>query len=121
MINNSRIVSPLATDLLSIYAVALKQNSNNSSLAKVSASSVEGDFNVTTNSAVSFLDEPAKSITLGTSVTAATIFFVPAFSYEGIKKTGAELTISGSVDADGSTLYKAVLDSGTVTITKEGL
>jgi hypothetical protein len=49
------------------------------------------------------------------------VYFVPAYDFAGFAKTGATITESGDVDADGHTLYKAVLSSGTVTYTKVGL
>lgn len=121
MINNNRIVPPQATDLMSLYGVILKQNSNNSSLAKAEASDAEGNFSISTNSATLLLNEPAKTIDFTAAVSAATVFFVPALDYKGFTISGADATVSGTVEADGSTLYKAVLSSSTVTITKEGL
>ena len=126
MINESRIVSPIATDLLSLYGVILAQNSNNSGLAKLAASSA-GVFKITTNSAVLLANEPAKTIdfdTTASSVTAGTVYFVPAYDYEGFTIDGVkEDPADGSVDVekDGASLYKAVLATGAITITKVGL
>ena len=123
MINESRIVSPIATDLLSLYGVILAQNSNNSGLAKLAASSA-GVFKITTNSAVLLANEPAKTIDFDTSVTAGTVYFVPAYDYEGFTIDGVkEDPAAGSVDVekDGASLYKAVLATGAITITKVGL
>lgn len=119
MINSDRIVPVQATDLISLYAVILKQDSNNSSMAKASASDVEGDFTISTG--VKLCDQPLKSCNI--TGASATIYFVADYKYEGFYLSGVfEEPQSGSADvvADGS-LYKAVLSSGDITITKVGL
>ena len=125
MINNKRIVPVQATDLISLYAVILKQDTtNNSTLAKVDAANAEGDFAITSASTPLLCSEPAKSIDLAAAVTAATIYFVPTYDFVGFSLAGvAEEPAGGSVDivADGNTLYKAVLSSGDITVTKVGL
>lgn len=124
MINKDRIVPVQATDLITLYAVILKQDSNNSTLAKVNAKNAEGDFAITAASTPLLCSEPAKSIDLAAAVTAATIYFVPTYDFAGFSLAGvAEEPASGSVDieADGNTLYKAVLSSGDITVTKVGL
>ena len=125
MINANRIVPVQATDLITLYAVILKQDTtNNSTLAKVDAKNAEGDFAITSASTPLLCSEPAKSIDLAVAVTSATVYFVPAYSYKGFSLAGvAEEPASGSVDveADGATLYKAVLSSGDITITKVGI
>lgn len=120
MINSDRIVPVQATDLISLYAVVLAQDSNNSSMAKASASDVEGDFTISTTG-VKLCDQPLKSCNI--TAASATIYFVADYAYEGFFLSGvAEEPQSGSADvvADGS-LYKAVLSSGDITITKVGL
>lgn len=114
MINADRIVPVMATDLITLYGVILKMDSNNSSLAKLNANGI-GNFTVTSGSAPLLATEPVKTLTFADTVSAATVYFVPDYDYEKI--TGS----TGDVDADGNTLYKAVLSSGTVTITKVGL
>lgn len=119
MINSDRIVPVQATDLISLYAVILAQDSNNSSMAKASASDVEGDFTISTG--VKLCDQPLKSCNI--TGASATIYFVADYKYEGFYLSGVfEEPQSGSADvvADGS-LYKAVLSSGDITITKVGL
>lgn len=126
MINNNRIVPITQVDLISMYGLILLQNSNFSSLAKLAANTVAGDFQIKTNSAVLIADQPVKSVDIDattSSVSAATLFFVPAYDYEGFTVDGAEATIADNdvvVEADGHTLYKAVFGSSTVTITKVG-
>lgn len=125
MINKDRIVPVMATDLISLYGVILLQDSNNSGLAKLSADAI-GEFQVKTNSAKLLAAEPVKKLDFDattSSVTAGTVYFVAAYDYEGFSIDGVSATpASGSVnvEADGCTLYKAVLASGDITITKVG-
>ena len=122
MINKDRIVPVQATDLISLYGVILLQNSNNSSLEALDAEDI-GEFQIKANSKVYLADEPVKSIDIdatASSVSASTIFFVPAYDYVGCTIDGAAVTPTGSVVADGNTLYKAVLATGAITITKQG-
>lgn len=122
MINTDRIVPVTKTDLLDLYSVILLQNSNNSSLAKLT-DGIEGNYAVSTASATYLADQPVKSVTFGAAITACNFFFVAADDYAGFSKTGATLTVTnptGGVKADGS-LYKAVLSTNALTITKVGL
>lgn len=124
MINSDRIVPVTATDLITLYGLILKQDTtNNSSLAALNPLNIEGDFKVTSGSAPLLASQPAKSIDIdatASSVTSATIYFVPAYDYKGFTIDGVAITPTGTVTADGSTLYKAVLATGAVTITKAG-
>lgn len=124
MINSDRIVPVTATDLITLYGLILKQDTtNNSTLAALNPLDVEGNFKVTSGSAPLLASQPVKSIDIdatASSVTAATIYFVPAYDYKGFTIDGVAITPTGTVTADGSTLYKAVLATGAVTITKAG-
>ena len=123
MINENRIVPVQKIDLISLYGLILKQDSNNSSLAKLAANTIDGDFQIKTNSAVLIADQPAKVIdfdSTASSVTAGTVYFVPSFDYEGFTINGVAVVPTGDVVADGFSLYKAVLSSGAITITKVG-
>lgn len=123
MINTDRIVPVTAQDLISLYAIILVQNSNNSTLAKLDAEDVAGDFQIKSGSAPLIASEPVKTCDIdatASSVSAATLYFVPAYDYVGFTIDGVKVTPTGSVDADGRTLYKAVLSSGAITITKVG-
>lgn len=124
MINSDRIVPVSAIDLITLYGLILKQDTtNNSTLAALNALNVEGDFKITSGSAPLLASQPAKSIDIdatASSVTAATIYFVPAYDYQGFTIDGSAITPTGTVNADGRTLYKAVLATGAVTITKAG-
>lgn len=123
MINKDRIVPVQATDLLSLYGLILKMDSNNATLAKLDALDVDGNFKVTSGSAPLLCSQPAETIDIdatASSVSSATIYFVPAYDYKGFTIDGSAVTPTGSVDADGVTLYKAALSSGAITITKIG-
>ena len=123
MINENRIVPVSATDLITLYGVILAQDSNNSGLTKLAADAI-GEFQVKTNSKIYLANEPVKKLdfdSTASSVTAGTVYFVPAYDYVGFTIDGVEEVPSGSVVADGRTLYKAVLSSGDITITKIGL
>lgn len=122
MINTDRIVPVTATDLITLYGLILLQASANSGLAKLEADGI-GEFQVKSGSAPLLAAEPAKKIDIDateSSVSAATIYFVPAFDYKGFSIDGADITPTGDVVADGRTLYKATLASGAVTIVKAG-
>lgn len=125
MINSNRIVPVQAIDLISLYGLILLQDSNNSGLAKLDAYEI-AKFQVKTNSAKLIASEPVKSLDFdatASSVSAGTVYFVPAHDYEGVSIDGTVVTPadgSAEVDPDGKTLYKAVLATGAVTITKIG-
>lgn len=120
MINANRIVPIEKVDLITMYGLILKQASANATLAKVSAKNVEGDFEITAAATPLIADEPVKTVNFASGVTAATLYFVPAYDYEGFTLNGVAVTPTGDVERDGRTLYKAVLASGAVTITKAG-
>lgn len=121
MINNDRIVPITACDLISMYGLILKQASGNSALAALEAASVDGQFEVASGAgSLLIANEPVKTIDFATGYTAGTVYFVPAYDYAGFSINGAAVTPTGDVEADGRTLYKAVLASSAVTITKVG-
>lgn len=123
MINKDRIVPVTKTDLLSLYSVVLKQDSGNSSLAALAASNSTGEFAVATNSKIYLAAEPVKAVNFGSGITACTLYFLAALDYAGFTKTSATLTITKpdeGILTDG-TLYKAVLSTNALTITKVGL
>ena len=117
MINNDRIVSVTAIDLLTNYSVIL--NAAGEELQKLDPVET-GTFVMTEASGKMFLSEPVKTLDFGSNA-AATFYFVPAFDFEGFRKGGIELTVSGDMTADARTLYKGVLSGDTVTVTPVGL
>lgn len=123
MINNERIVPVQAIDLISLYGLILKQDTtNNSSLAALAATN-PGEFDVKSASTPLIAAEPVKTLDIdatASSISAATIYFVPAYDYAGFSIDGVKVTPTGTVVPDGRTLYKAVLATGAITITKAG-
>lgn len=121
MINNDRIVPVQATDLISLYSAILV--AANVSVSKLAADEM-GVFQIKTNSATYLANEPAVTIDFDattSSVSAGTVYFVPAYDYKGFTIDGAAVVPTGDVVADGKSLYKAVLATGAITITKVGL
>lgn len=117
MINTNRIVPIEKVDYLTLVSQVLD-------IAQVSATKLAGAngvFAQDTNSATVICDEPIKSLNFGSSVTAATVYFVPDYDYAGFTKTGATLTITGTVDTQGVQLYEATLSTNALTIAKVGL
>ena len=123
MINTDRIVPVQATDLISLYGLILLQDSNNSGLTALDADEI-GEFQIKSGSAPLIADEPAKVIDIdatASSVSACTVYFVPAYDYKGFTVDGSAVVTAGAtVNADGRTLYKASLSSSTITIAKVG-
>lgn len=123
MINSDRIVPVTATDLISLYGLILKQDSNNSALVALDATN-PGEFEVTSASGSLVLaDEPVASLDIASGVSSVKIYFVPAYDYKGFTVNGSAATIaagSDAVSADGRTLYSATLASGAITIAKVG-
>ena len=118
MINNDRIVPITKTDLLTNYGTMLKIA--NVSVTALNVVDTAGDFEQATNSATVICSEPVKALNFGSSVTAATVYFVPAYDYKGFTKDSATLTVTGDVVADGATLYTATLSTNALTIAKVG-
>lgn len=123
MINNDRIVPITTVDLISMYGLILAAAAaaaSGTAPTALNATDTAGDFAQSTNSATVLASEPVKTLNFGSSVTAATVYFVPAYDYAGFTKTGASLTVTGDVAADGRTLYKATLSTNALTIAKVG-
>mgnify|MGYP003303473231 CR=1 FL=1 len=121
MINTNRVVPIQAVDLISMYGLILQQN--NSTLAAVSSNTVEGDFNITSASTPLILNEPVNSVNIASGVSSATIYFVAGYNYQGFTVNNVAATVADNdveVNPDGKTLYKAVLSTGTITITQVG-
>lgn len=121
MINKDRIVPIKKIDFLSLVGVIL--GIGGTSYDILASADVEGTFEVTGSGAAGTLvaNQPVKTLDFKSGVTSGTVYFVPAYDYAGITVAGAAATYaSGSVEsvqADGITLYKAVLGSGEVTLT----
>lgn len=123
MVNNDRIVPIQKIDLLSMYGTILAIA--NVSFAVIAATDVTGDFSVTGSGAAGnkLANQPVTTLDFASGVTGGTVYFVPAYDFTGITVAGAAATFNSSyldnddVEPDGVTLYKAVLSSGTVTLT----
>lgn len=125
MINNERIVPVTITDLISLYSVILKSDLSGS-LAKLEADA-PGEFTVKSGATALIAAEPVKTLDIDattSSVSSATVYFMAAADYTGFTIDGtAETPAEGSEEVNGGSgdLYKAVLASGDITITKVGL
>jgi len=123
MINNDRIVPIQKYDFLSMIGIILAIGGT--SYTVLASSDVEGTFEVTGTGAAGTIiaNQPVKTLDFKTGVTGGTVYFVPAFDFDGITVAGAAATFDDSgldnedVVKDGITLYKAVLASGEVTLT----
>lgn len=119
MINNDRIVPVQKIDLLSLLGTVL--GLIGTSYSVLASSDVEGTFSVTGTGAAGNLlaNQPVKTLDFASGVTSGTVYFVAAYDFAGITVAGAAATIaegSATVEPDGVTLYKAVLSSGSVTV-----
>lgn len=118
MINEKRIVPVTKVDLLTLYGNIMKLAGT--TVGDVQASE-PGVFVVSSGSGNKIAAEPVKSFDFAYGVSSMTVYFVPAFDYEGFKVQGTAVTTLGAtVAADGATLYTATLSSGDVTIAKVG-
>ena len=120
MINENRIVPIEKVDLISMYGLILLQASANSAMTALQADTIDGDFTID-STGIKLAAQPVKSVNI--TANSATLFFVADYAYEGFTVNGAAATIADNdvvVNPDGHTLYKAVLSSGTITITQVG-
>lgn len=126
MINANRIVPVTATDLISLYGLIARVycSAEDYDLVAIDATDDEGNFELTealAESTSGICSEPVATFDFGEDVSAASVYFVPAYDYAGFTIDGSAATIaagSADVDADGSTLYMATLSSGSVSIRK---
>lgn len=119
MINADRIVPVTQVDLLTLYGNIMK-------LAGTTVAAVDavapGEFEVTGSGDVGnkLADEPVKSCDFKSGVTAAVLYFIPAYDFVGFKVAGTAVTHTGTMAADGRTLYTATLSGGAVAVAKVG-
>lgn len=118
MINRDRIVPVMRSDLLTLLGTMMK-------LAGTIVTAVEAadvaTFNMTSGSGNVIANEPVKTFNFASAVTAAVVYFIPDYDYQGFSINGTAVTAAGvEVVPDGCTLYKATLASGAVTIAKVG-
>lgn len=115
-----RIVPITAIDLITMYGTIMKLAGT--TITSINAATTDGEFNLTSGSGNILANEPVKKFTFGSDVSAAVIYFVPAYDYEGFVIGENAVTTAGTtVVPDGRTLYSATLSSGTITIAKVSL
>lgn len=119
MINADRIVPVTQVDLLTLYGNIMKLAGTTVAAAEAVA---PGEFELTGSGDIGnkIANEPVKSCDFKSGVTAAVLYFIPAYDFEGFKVAGTAVTASGTMSADGRTLYTATLSSSTVTVAKVG-
>lgn len=116
MINEDRIVPVQKTDLITLYGTIMKLAGTSVAAAEAVA---PGVFALTSGNGNLLANEPVKTLDFGEAVTAAVVYFVPSYDYEGFSVAGTAVETAGAdVEADGSSLYTATLATGTVTIAK---
>lgn len=118
MINTDRIVPVTVTDLLTLYGNVL-------TIAGTTIDSVQatnpGIFEVEDATNTLIAAEPVAKMDFAEDVTAATVYFIPAYNYAGFSLNGVAVATEGdTVDPDGRTLYTATLADSAVTIAKVG-
>lgn len=125
MINNDRIVPVTKIDLLSLYGTMLALTEGDS-ITTVDAED-PGTFALEEgDSGLYIANEPVKSFDFASfaeseSTPEVTVFFVPAYDYEGFSIEGDAVETTGvEVVPDGYTLYVATCNTSAVGINKIG-
>ena len=117
MINSERIVPVMKTDLLTLYGTVL--NLIGTSYTVLQSPDVEGNFVCTATGAAGnkLANQPVKTLDFADGTTSGTIYFIPAYDFEGFKIAGVAAEATGDVVTDGATLHKAVLADSAITVT----
>ena len=117
MENNERIVPIVVIDRIS--DIGEKLTIAGTSYTVTAAADTVGNFTVTGsgNTGNLLANQPVQALNFASGVTAAVVYFIPAFGYTGFSVNGTAVTTSGAtVVPDGKTLYTATLADGGVTI-----
>lgn len=115
MVNKDRIVPIQKIDRLSAIGEILALTSVSYSV--LAADTVSGEFTVA-EAGTYLANQPVKKLNFESGASSGTVYFVANYDYEGFALNGtATVTAGATVKADGVSLYKAVLATGTVTIT----
>lgn len=116
MINANKIIPVTKSDLLSILAnAALLAAKTVTALTATAPGVFAISSNPTTD--VTICNEPVKSFDFASGSSAAVVYFIADYGYEGFKVAGTAVTTSGAdVDPESATLYKATLSGGAVAI-----
>lgn len=121
MINKDRIVQVTAVDLISLYALILKVAGTTLTVANA-VNPGEFEIEEAPQSGSLIASEPVSSLDFASGVSAATVYFVPAYDYKGFTANGAAVSVSGdTVKPDGRSLYLATLSGGSVSIAAQGV
>lgn len=119
--NNERVVPVIRTDLLSLYAMILKQNPENAGLAWVKSGDVIGNYTIEDGANPMIADQPVVTCDVADGVD-ATVYFIADPHYIGFSVAGAVVETTGdTVEAKNATLFKAVVTGGAVAITNMGV
>lgn len=119
MINNDRIVPVTKTDLLTLYGNMLVIAGTE--IAKVDAIDATGAFNISEGSGNLIASEPVGTCNFGESVTAAVLYFIPGYNFNGFSIDGTAVATEGDeVNPNGVDLYTATLADSAITIAKVG-
>ena len=116
MINTNQVVPIQKIDRISAIGEAMKLAGT--SFTVLGAADVEGNFVVSgTGDAGNVLaNQSVQTIDFASGVTAAVVYFIAGTGFAGFTINGAAVTPTGTVKADGVTLYTATLGSGAVTV-----
>lgn len=117
MINNERVVSVTTTDLISLYSVILAAAGTTVDAFQPTDIGIFG-----TPVGTMIATEPVVKVTDSAMNADWTLYFVPAYNFDGFYGENGKLTPEGAdIVADGRSLYKAEYEIGeTVTISKIG-
>lgn len=122
MINKNRIVPVVKTDLLSLYGTLIATAGYSYDILK--SSDILGDFSVTGSGEVGvfFCDQPVKTLDFSADITDCVVYFVADYDFDGLTVAGAAPTFgegytNDTIIPDCTTLFRALLNSGTVTVT----
>lgn len=117
MINTNRIVPVMETDLITLYGNILTIAGE--TITAVQATN-PGVFEVEDAATDLIAAEPVATMNFADGVSTATVYFIADYNYSGFTIDGDAATVTGTVEADGRTLYKAELATNAITVSKVG-
>ena len=115
MVNTDMIVPIVKIDRISAIGEALTFAGTSYGVLAGTA----GDFVVTGSGSAGnkLANAPVKTLDFASGVTGGTVYFIPAYDFAGFKIAGTAVTATGTVNADGVSLYTAVLSDSAITVT----
>ena len=121
MINKDRIVPVVKTDLLSVYGTMINLSGYTCNILK--SSDIPGNFSVTGSGEVGvlFCDQPVKTLDFSADITDCVVYFVADYDFDGLTVDGAAPTFgegytNDTIIPDCTTLFRTLLNLGTVTV-----